>query len=544
MEYFDYVYEEEEEVSLSDERIMDHFHTEIQQPLLPALSNDIKSLLRQPSMFSDYFISIRNKNSSDSELDIAIRPWRGQVELARFALLFNHKYPLEPPVIEYYGPSYDFATNLRLTYEIHITSQRHWTVSESIRSILQYMIQTIQSKTIHSPQLSWSEEEWLWIRWLKELNYFQTNSFFEEFKERRKGEGVGYAKVRDSTGGLSVLEQKQEKESLWKQISHLLVPDEISSSSHCMKYPSWWEEMSIEHSLIDYIRQSSYLHVYEMKDIFHRMGQQKLLARIQTRSMMEEILSCSFYQELSVSCLESHHVFYPIMSTLETHGDFPSLMRRIMMDICDLIHYGHNLQIAWSHEYPQYMKILLQSDNEPYIGGFFEFDIYFPCDYPQSPPKCQYLTTGYGKVRFNPNLYADGKVCLSLLGTWTGEPWNSSYNNLTHLVQAISVMILTDQPVQNEPAYGSMKYYDSDILDFKRMSDETYLVRKYKCQIKWNVIQYALLYYLKHEHSFFSEYVRQRFISDSSLFDKTLQSCDKYIRLSENTKDKGMDCDL
>ena len=25
-----------------------------------------------------------------------------------------------------------------------------------------------------------------------------------------------------------------------------------------------------------------------------------------------------------------------------------------------------------------------------------------------------------GKVRFNPNLYNDGKVCLSILGTWAG----------------------------------------------------------------------------------------------------------------------------
>lgn len=29
-------------------------------------------------------------------------------------------------------------------------------------------------------------------------------------------------------------------------------------------------------------------------------------------------------------------------------------------------------------------------------------------------------TTGGGKVRFNPNLYNNGKVCLSLLGTWSG----------------------------------------------------------------------------------------------------------------------------
>ena len=36
--------------------------------------------------------------------------------------------------------------------------------------------------------------------------------------------------------------------------------------------------------------------------------------------------------------------------------------------------------------------------------------------------------------RFNPNLYADGKVCLSLLGTWHGgdssEKWDPVQSNL------------------------------------------------------------------------------------------------------------------
>ena len=35
--------------------------------------------------------------------------------------------------------------------------------------------------------------------------------------------------------------------------------------------------------------------------------------------------------------------------------------------------------------------------------------------------------TGGGSVRFNPNLYNCGKVCLSLLGTWSGakgETWD------------------------------------------------------------------------------------------------------------------------
>lgn len=60
-------------------------------------------------------------------------------------------------------------------------------------------------------------------------------------------------------------------------------------------------------------------------------------------------------------------------------------------------------------------------DETPYANGCFLFDIYLPSQYPQVAPRVQFLTTGDGKIRFNPNLYECGRVCLSLLGTWDGE---------------------------------------------------------------------------------------------------------------------------
>jgi baculoviral IAP repeat-containing protein 6 len=67
----------------------------------------------------------------------------------------------------------------------------------------------------------------------------------------------------------------------------------------------------------------------------------------------------------------------------------------------------------------------------PYACGAFAFDLYFPPDYPRAPPKAAIRTTGGGAVRFNPNLYNEGKVCLSLLGTWQGERgegWSPDYS--------------------------------------------------------------------------------------------------------------------
>jgi hypothetical protein len=51
------------------------------------------------------------------------------------------------------------------------------------------------------------------------------------------------------------------------------------------------------------------------------------------------------------------------------------------------------------------------------------------CGPGELPQQRMVLCAGGGRVRFNPNLYAEGKVCLSLLGTWNGgkgEGWDAT----------------------------------------------------------------------------------------------------------------------
>ncbi|CAM9540611.1 unnamed protein product, partial [Laminaria digitata] len=75
----------------------------------------------------------------------------------------------------------------------------------------------------------------------------------------------------------------------------------------------------------------------------------------------------------------------------------------------------HEDQMDW-------MQVMISGpDDTPYSGGLFAFDIFFPRNYPQSPPKVKLMTTGGGVHRFNPNLYADRTVCLSLLGAWNSD---------------------------------------------------------------------------------------------------------------------------
>ena len=97
----------------------------------------------------------------------------------------------------------------------------------------------------------------------------------------------------------------------------------------------------------------------------------------------------------------------------------------------------------------------------PYAGGFFAFDVYLPATFPEVSPLVQFLTTAGGTFRFNANLYADGKVCLSLLGTWHGtdktEKWQPGTSTVAQVLLSIATQILCAEPDFNEPGYADAR---------------------------------------------------------------------------------------
>jgi len=92
----------------------------------------------------------------------------------------------------------------------------------------------------------------------------------------------------------------------------------------------------------------------------------------------------------------------------------------------------------------------------------------FPHDFPWNPPKVLLNTTDSGRTRFNPNLYAEGKVCLSILGTWQGPGWRAVQTIESVLVSIQSLM--NAKPYHNEPGHeierrpGDVKNYNECIL--------------------------------------------------------------------------------
>lgn len=97
--------------------------------------------------------------------------------------------------------------------------------------------------------------------------------------------------------------------------------------------------------------------------------------------------------------------------------------------------------------------VIVGASGTPYQDGLFFFDFHLPPEYPQVPPQAYYHSGG---LRVNPNLYVDGKVCLSLLNTWTGrgnEVWDSSSSSILQVLVSLQGLVLNSKPYFNEAGY-------------------------------------------------------------------------------------------
>jgi len=128
-------------------------------------------------------------------------------------------------------------------------------------------------------------------------------------------------------------------------------------------------------------------------------------------------------------------------------------IKRLIKDIKD--NKKANLEesgIYYKHSEDDILKgyaMIVGPEDTPYFGGFYMFEIKFNTDYPYTPPILTYCTNDNG-VRFNPNLYTCGKVCLSILGTWHGpDQWDACQNINTILLSILT--ILNNTPLLNEP---------------------------------------------------------------------------------------------
>lgn len=150
-------------------------------------------------------------------------------------------------------------------------------------------------------------------------------------------------------------------------------------------------------------------------------------------------------------------------------------VKRIVKDIKDVIINKDDFKknrIYYNHDENNILKgyiLIIGPTNTPYAHGFYFFEINFSTNYPFTPPTLIFNTND-GVTRFNPNLYKNGKVCLSILNTWKGEQWTSCQTLRSILLTLVS--ILNNEPLTNEPGITT-KHKDfnnyNKILTYKNL---------------------------------------------------------------------------
>jgi hypothetical protein len=139
----------------------------------------------------------------------------------------------------------------------------------------------------------------------------------------------------------------------------------------------------------------------------------------------------------------------------------------------------------------------------------------------------KYCTNGDG-IRFNPNLYTGGKVCVSILNTWRGEQWTSCQTISTVLLTLCT--ILCKEPLLNEPGvtttHRDFNNYNK-IIEYKNIDVAILkIISRHKSIYP---MQFDMFYSVVHEH----------FIKNSDNIIKYLEK-----KMEENPKPVHITTDL
>jgi ubiquitin-protein ligase len=233
--------------------------------------------------------------------------------------------------------------------------------------------------------------------------------------------------------------------------------------------------------------------------------------------------------------LFENHYFYSNKDIIVEKTTF----KRIISEISSLktgipLNYDSSIWIRIPKNNMNIFTFLISGPKDtPYENGLFEFHTFLPASYPHQVPKVLLKTTGNNTVRFNPNLYNCGKVCLSLLGTWQGdvnESWNPNTSTFLQVLISIQSLILVEDPYFNEPGYEKEINTPRGNLNNKKYNNNTYI----------NTLKWAIINQIKNPPKGYEDVVKEHFrIKKDDIINKInmlISNSDESVKLQLTTE--------
>ena len=105
---------------------------------------------------------------------------------------------------------------------------------------------------------------------------------------------------------------------------------------------------------------------------------------------------------------------------------------------------------TWESRLDLLRVLIVGPFDTPYEFAPFIVDLHFGSSFPTSSPDAFFHSWTGGSGRINPNLYEDGKICLSLLGTWDAdernEEWSSNRSTVLQILVSLMGLVLVKEP--------------------------------------------------------------------------------------------------
>lgn len=125
--------------------------------------------------------------------------------------------------------------------------------------------------------------------------------------------------------------------------------------------------------------------------------------------------------------------------------------------------------------------LIIGPEDTPYEYAPFVVDLQLSPEFPHVPPVAHFHSWTGGLGRINPNLYEEGKICLSLLNTWPGQSEGESWSDKASILQVlISLMglVLVKQPFYNEAGFESYGEENLYRRESQQYSEKAYVMAR------------------------------------------------------------------
>ena len=138
-----------------------------------------------------------------------------------------------------------------------------------------------------------------------------------------------------------------------------------------------------------------------------------------------------------------------------------AILKRQLQECMKQTDLGFSVGLIDENDFFKWSVCFTGPEDTVYEGGFFKAILTFPEDFPQNPPEMKFITE-----MWHPNIYPDGKVCISILH----PPGVDQFNELEKAeerwrpVLGVEQILISVISMLNEPNIESPANIDASVM--------------------------------------------------------------------------------